>query len=294
MLHRSCLVIVLLLSYTELVSALEVQDDVGNRVVLKKPATRIISLAPHVTEMLFAVGAGNKIIGAVDYSDYPEAAKALPRVGGYSRLDVERIVSLKPELIVAWQDGNGKAVIKRLKQLGMSVYVTEPVEVLDVADNLERLALLTGNKGKGSKSATQFRANYARLQQQYSKKTRVSVFYQLWHQPLMTATDNHLIGKVISLCGGQNVFAGLASLTPKVGLESVLAANPQVIIASGMEAARPEWLDDWRRWKQLRAVQNEHLFFIPPDILQRHSPRILEGAQQLCLLLDQVRQSQHD
>lgn len=294
MLHRSCLVIALLLSYSGLVSALEVQDDVGNRVVLAKPAKRIVSLAPHVTEMLFAVGAGKNIIGAVDYSDYPQAAKSLPRVGGYSRLDVERIVSLKPDLVVAWQDGNGKAVIKRLQQLGLSVYVTEPVEVLDVADNLERLGLITGNSGQGKKSARQFRATYTSLQQQYSKKTQVTVFYQLWHQPLMTATDSHLIGKVISLCGGQNVFAGLVSSTPKVGLESVLAANPQVIVTSGMEAARPEWLDDWRRWKQLRAVQNQHLFFIPPDILQRHSPRILQGAQQLCQLLDQVRQSQSD
>ena len=294
MLHRSCLVILLFLSCPGLVSALEVKDDTGNRIVLTKPATRIISLAPHATEMLFEVGAGNKVIGAVDYSDYPEVAKTIPRVGGYSRLDVERIVSLKPDLVVAWQDGNGKVLIKRLQQLGMLVYVTEPVEVLDVANNLERLGLLTGNAVHGNESARQFRAKYSSLQRQYSGKSRVSVFYQLWHQPLMTATDNHLIGKVISLCGGQNVFAGLASLTPKVGLESVLAANPQVIIASGMEAARPEWLDDWRRWKQLRAVQNDHLFFIPPDILQRHSPRIIEGAQQLCRVLEQVRQSQRD
>lgn len=270
--------------------AVQVYDDVGNRIVISKPATRIISLAPHVTEMLFAIGAGSRITGAVDYSDYPEQARSIPRVGGYSRLDVERIVSLKPDLVVAWQDGNGKAVIKRLKQLALTVYVTEPVEVLDVASNMERLSMITGHREQGYAVARQFRSGYGHLQQRYRNKKKVSVFYQLWHKPLMTATDRHLIGKVIELCGGRNVFAGLPTTTPKVGLESVLAANPQAILASGMSKARPEWLDEWRKWPQLQAVKNGHLFFIPPDILQRHSPRILQGARQVCQALERVRQ----
>lgn len=269
--------------------ALAVTDDAGNLVVADGPASRIVSLAPHVTEMLFAVGAGAHIIGAVEYSDYPQQAGAIPRVGGYSRLDIERIVSLKPDLVVAWQDGNGKAAINRLRQLGLRVYVTEPVELLDVASNMQRLSQLTGNGEQGRKAAQKFHHDYKVLQQRYAGKRKISVFYQLWHKPLMTASGQHLIGKVISLCGGSNIFADVPATTPKVGLEAVLAANPRAIVASGMSEARPEWLDEWRQWPQLQAVKNGHLFFVPPDILQRHSPRILQGAKLLCQALDQVR-----
>ncbi len=271
--------------------AAEVRDDAGNVIVLNKKPDRIVSLAPHVTEMLFAIGAGDSIAGAVEYSDYPDQARSIPRVGGYSRLDVERIVALNPDLVVAWQDGNGSAAINRIRQLGLTVYVTEPVELLDVASNMQRLSLLTGTRHQGSKAAQQFRNEYRRLQLRYARKKSISVFYQLWHKPLMTATDRHLIGKVVNLCGGNNVFAGLAGTTPKIDLEAVLAVNPQAIVASGMSEARPEWLDHWRQWPQLQAVKHGHLYFVPPDILQRHSPRILQGAKLLCQALEQARQN---
>lgn len=282
------------LSLPVLAAPLSVKDDLGISVTLDRPAQRIISLAPHATEMLFAVGAGSRIVGAVDFSNYPEAAKAIPRVGGYHRLDVERIVNLKPDLVIAWRDGNGPPAIDRLKKLRLNVYVTEPVDLPDVASHLRRLSVLVGEEETGQAVAARFQVRYEGLKQRYENARPVSTFYQLWHQPLMTATNSHLIGQVIRLCGGANIFADLPVPTPKVGLEAVLAADPRAIIASGMDEARPEWLDDWRQWPKLRAVSNNHLFFVAPDILQRHSPRILDGADQVCAALDQVRSARGD
>jgi iron complex transport system substrate-binding protein len=117
----------------------------------------------------------------------------------------------------------------------------------------------------------------------------VEVFYQVWKQPMMTVNGKQIISDAIRLCGGRNVFAALPILAPTVTAEAVIAANPEVIVASGMGEARPEWLDDWRRWKTLAAVAGDNLYFIPPDLIQRHTPRILDGAEQLCLHLETAR-----
>lgn len=266
-----------------------VVDDTGATIVLDHPARRIISLAPHVTEMLYAVKAGQFIVGAVDYSDYPEAAKKIPRVGGYDRLDIERILTLKPDLVIAWQSGNPESTIKQLKQLGLTVFLSEPRELEDVAANLEKLGQLAGNETQAVAVATKYRQQLGSLRQQYSTRDRVTVFYQIWDQPLMTINGQQLISKVIDLCGGENVFAKLPTLVPQVSIEAVLLANPEAIVSGGMAAQRPEWIAQWQRWPQLRAVQHGALISIPSDLIQRHSPRVLEGAQLLCTALDRVR-----
>lgn len=265
-------------------------DDTGATVTLAQPAKRIVSLAPHVTEMLFAAGAGRQIVGAVEYSDYPEAAKAIPRVGGYSGFDLERIVALKPDLVVAWPSGNAQAALAKLRQLGLKIYLSEPRALEDVATDLERLAVITGHAAEGRKAAAEYRAGLKRLQQRYAGAARVRLFYQIWNRPLMTINGQHLIGHVIELCGGDNIFATLPTLAPQVDLEAVLRANPEVIIASGMGYERPEWLDEWQRWPQLAAVQSDSIYVIHPDIINRHSPRILQGAAQMCEQLQAVRQ----
>lgn len=266
-----------------------VTDDLGQTVVLAQPARRIVSLAPHATETLFTAGVGSRIVGAVSYSDYPEAAKTIPRVGGYHNLDLERIAALKPDLVVAWAGGNPPAQIERLRALGLTVYVSEPRKIEDVAYNVERLGALAGDAKAAREAAATFRRRHERLRARYANRPAVKVFYQIWNQPLMTVNGAHLISKAIALCGGVNVFHDLPALAPKVDLEAVLAADPEVIVASGMGQARPDWLDDWRRWPQLRAVRDGNLFFIPPDIIQRHSPRILDGAESLCRDLERVR-----
>lgn len=271
--------------------AIAVIDDLGREVRLTEPARRIVSLAPHVTELLYASGAGDYVIGAVSYSDYPEAAKALPRVGGYHKVDVEAVIALRPDLVIGWGEGNRPAERERLQALGIAVFVNDPHSLDDIAHSLQRLGRLAGTSATADVAADAFRARRAALETKYASRPPVRVFYQVWHAPLMTVNGEHLISAVIRLCGGDNVFAALPTLTPRIGTESVLAARPQAIVASGMDASRPEWLDDWRRWKDVPAVRDGHLFHIPPDLIQRHSPRILEGAEQLCRQLEEVRKS---
>ncbi len=268
---------------------ISVKDDTGASVHLKAPARRIVSLAPHVTESLFAIGAGERLVGTVDYSDYPDAAKRVPRVGGYSRIDLEAVIAKKPDLIIAWQSGNSQPQVEQLKALGLPVYVTQPNTMDDIADQLERFGQLSGSEATAKKTAADFRQRLARLRQANADKPRVRVFYQIWKAPLMTIGGPQIISDAIRLCGGENVFGQLSQMAPTVSVEAVLQADPEAIIATGMGDARPEWLSDWEKWTQLTAVRRKNLFHINPDIMQRHTPRILDGTDQLCRLLDTAR-----
>lgn len=266
-----------------------VVDDTGATVRLAQPARRIVSLAPHVTETLFAAGAAERIIGTVEYSDYPEAAKKLPRVGGYSRIDLEAVAALKPDLIIAWQSGNAAAHVDKLRALGFPLYVSQPNRIEDVASELERLGVLAGTSAVGNGAARQFRERLAGLQKKYAGRPAVRTFYQIWKQPLMTIGRRQIITDVVRLCGGENVFANLETMAPTVTVEAVIAANPEAIIASGMGDSRPEWLDDWKRWTSITAVARDNLFFVQPELIQRHTPRLLDGAERLCQHLETAR-----
>ena len=268
---------------------IELTDDTGQRIVLREPARRIVSLAPHVTENLFAAGAGERVVGVVAYSDYPEAARALPQVGGYNQIDLEAVVALRPDLVVGWRSGNRDAHLARLQAMGIPVYLNEPRSLDDVARSLEQFGRLAGSEDAAHAAATAFRARHAALAARYAGQPSVRTFYQIWDRPLMTVNDEHLIADVIRLCGGSNVFGSQTQLAPTIGVEAVLAANPEAIVASGMGDARPEWLDQWARWPQLEATRRDNLFFIPPDLIQRHTPRILDGAERLCAQLETAR-----
>ena len=269
-----------------------VTDDTGATLRLPAPARRIVSLAPHVTETLFAAGAGAYLGGAVDYSDYPQAAGKIPRVGGYSKLDLEAVAALKPDLAVGWASGNSPAHIEKLRALGIPVYLSQPERIDDVARSLERYGELAGTQTQARAAAADFRARLQSLRDMYGTRRPIRTFYQVWKQPLLTVGGGQVITDAIRLCGGENVFAGLKPLAPAVTVEAVLAANPEAIVASGMGEARPEWLDDWRQWKSLAAVRRDNLFFIPPDLIQRHTPRIAEGAARLCAHLETARRRQ--
>jgi iron complex transport system substrate-binding protein len=268
---------------------LQVTDARGQTLTLDKPAMRVVSLAPNLTEVAFAAGAGAQLVGAVDYSDYPEAAKAIPRVGSYDSVSYETVVSLKPDLVLAWQSGNGDEVIKRLEALGLKVYVDEPKSLEGIAQSLQAVGKLTGNAATADAAAQQFMQQLSDLRDTYSSKAQISVYYQIWDEPLLTLNGKHLISAIVQLCGGRNVFADALSLVSRISVESVVRADPQVIIASGMDKARPEWLDNWRKWTSMMAVKNGQLYFVPPDVLQRHTPRIIEGATMICEQLEKAR-----
>jgi iron complex transport system substrate-binding protein len=254
-----------------------VRDDYGNTVRLAKPATRIVSLAPHLTELVYAAGAGASMVGAVEYSDYPAAARELPRVGGDTTVSLEAVLALKPDLIVAWPNPGSVRIINRLGELGLPVFRSEPRELEDIATTLERLGALGGTSMEATSAARTFRARKTELEKRHSERANVRVFYQVWNRPLLTVNGDHVISKVIRLCGGENVFASLPLIAPEIDAEALLRAKPEVIITSNPAAERPPWLPKAR------------FYVVPAQLIQRHTPRLLDGAELVCRALDEVR-----
>lgn len=268
---------------------IRVEDDTGKTVVLDQPVHRIVSLAPNTTELLFAAGAGGRIVGAVEYSDYPEDAKRIPRIGSGFGFDLEAIIALRPDLIVSWQSGNPPWQVARLLDLGFPVFATEPRRLDDVPKLIERLGRLAGTETVAAEAAGRFQQERGRLQARYSGRPRVTVFYQILDASLLTVNGQHLINDVIDLCGGRNVFSDLSALTPRVDIESVLQKNPDAVLASGHEPLWPAWEQRWRAWLTLNAAARGNLFFIDPDLIHRQSPRVLQGAGQICTALEKAR-----
>jgi iron complex transport system substrate-binding protein len=281
--------LIALLAAAPALADIVVRDDEGRTLRLARPAQRIVSLSPDVTENLFAIGAGERVVGTVDYSNYPKAASAIARVGSYERVDLEAVAALRPDLVIAWKSGNSPTQVAKLAALGLPVYFTQPNRIEDVAANLERLGELAGTRDAAREVAARFSARVAVLRARHGERPRVRVFYEVWNQPLMTVGGQQAITDALRLCGGENVFAALKPLAAAVTVEAVLSADPEAIVASGMDAARPEWLDEWRRWPSMTAVARGNLFFVPPDHLQRHTPRLAEGIEALCAHLETAR-----
>lgn len=268
---------------------IKVIDDDGIQHIFDQSVKRIVSLMPHATELLFEVGAGDQVVGAVKYSDYPEAAKSIPRVGGYSALNIEAIVALEPDLLIAWPEGNRNRELDRLKALGLPIFVSDPREFKDIANALAVYGKITGKNEQAKTAVDGFNKKLNFLSKTYSAEEKVSVFYQVWNSPLMTQNGNTFISRAIELCGGINIFTDLPMTNPQVSIESILVQDPQVIVASGMGKARPEWLDDWRQYKTLQAVKKNQLFHILPELFQRPTSRFLIGTEQLCRAIEKAR-----
>lgn len=266
-----------------------VTDYRGRQITLKKPAKKIIALAPHIVENLFAAGAGEAIVGAVDHCDYPEQAENIPRVGAISAYSLEAIIKLQPDLIVLWGSGRGADIQVKLEKLGFTVYVSDPRRLADVPRSIRDYGILTQNEKTAELSARAFERQHQDLIRKFANAEEVSTLYQVWDKPIQTLNDTHIISNVIRLCGGSNVFGDALALAPKISVESVIARDPDVIIASGMGEERPDWLDSWKQWQNLKAVKNSDLYYIPPDLIQRHTPRILQGAALMCEHLELSR-----
>ena len=255
--------------------------------VQAQPAKRIIALSPHAVEMLYAIGAGDTIVAATDYADYPEAAKKIPRIGGYYGIQMERVMELNPDLIVVWDSGNKAEDINQLRTLGFNLYGSDPKTLEGVAKELEELGQLTGHVEEASKAAAAYRAELIRLRVENAKKSEPKVFYQLWSTPLMTVSKNSWIQEIMSVCHGQNVFYDAASDYPQVSLENVLLTLPDVILQSEEEGNVKGV--DWRQWPEIPAVKNQHIYQLNADLLHRATPRALLGVQALCDALDKAR-----
>jgi iron complex transport system substrate-binding protein len=247
-------------------------------------------MAPHITELLFAAGGGGAVVGAMNYSDYPPAAKQLPLVGSNAQIDIERVLALKPDLIVVWHSGNTARQLEQLTALGIPVFYSEPQRFEQVASSLERLGALLGTTAQAAQAATAFRQEVARLRQRYGQQPKVRMVYQVWDKPVYTLSNAHIIGDAIALCGGDNVFGKLKVVAPSVGVEAVLQANPEAIFGSEKSDPADAGIDMWKTYPRLAAVERGNLFRIPGVLLTRPGPRLTQGATLLCEKLELARQ----
>lgn len=269
-------------------ASFNVIDDDGHTVAFTKPAIRIISLSPHATELLFSAGATNQIVATVSYSDYPPQAKTIKRIGSYKKIDLESVVKINPDLIIAWNSGGNQQQIEDLKKLGFKVYFSEPRSFEDVATNIVNMGIILGTSTIANIKADEYLNELSRLKVKYRNLEKVKVFYQVWNKPLITINDGHLINSVIEFCGGSNVFGSLSMRAPRVGIESVIQKNPEAIII-GMSESRKDWVEPWFKWQSIDAVKNKNIYTINADLIVRQGPRILQGAKLLCEKLVDVR-----
>ncbi len=279
---------------THAAAAISVQDDNGNTVVLQRPAQRIVSLAPHATELVFAAGAGDHLVGTVSYSDYPPAARSIPQIGDNRQIDMERLIALKPDLLVVWLHGNAERQLESLRKLGIPMFYSEPHKLQDIPDTLIRMGQLFGTEPQAQKNAMELRRKLTGLAAQYGSRPPVRVFYQVWDRPLYTLNGRHIVSDAIRLCGGENVFAKLPVTAPTVNIESVLLENPEVVITGDRRNKPANGLDIWKPYSTLLAVRRGNLFSVDADLLNRAGPRMIDGAAVLCEKIEQARSHRGD
>ncbi len=270
---------------------IQAKDDTGMIVTISAPAKRIISLAPNLTEILFHIGAGSEIVGVVEYSDFPAEALEITKIGASNQFDIEKILSLEPDLIVAWESGNPTEDLSQLEKLGLTIFRTESRNLEDIASLMRRLGMLTGNKSSADTLADNFLDGTNAVRDSYQQRENLRVFYQIWSDPIYTLNGQHLISRLIEHCGGTNIFYEVEVLAPVVSTESVIERDPEVIVAGGYSGETPEWLGDWNQWSSISAVTNNHLYTVNTDRISRMGPRILPGMQELCEAIDKARVS---
>lgn len=250
------------------------------------PARRIVTLSPHLAELVFSAGAGGHLVGVVEFSDFPPEARSLPRVGDAFRVDYEAVVALRPDLVLAWTSGNPPETVQRLRTLGFRVVSLEPGALDDIGAHIAEIGTLAGTAVPAGEAADRFRSRLARLRERPAPVPAARVFIQLSQRPYFTVTDRHFLGQGLRLCGGHNVFGDLPGLTAIISMESIIEAAPEVIIASDMGGNAGEPLAAWQAWQQIPAVNQRRLYTLDADLLSRPSARILDGVEKLCRLLD--------
>jgi iron complex transport system substrate-binding protein len=281
------LIFIAALAAAQAQAAVTVKDDDGNLVTLQKPAQRVISLAPHVTEMLFAAGGGSHVVGVVAYSDFPEEAKNIPQIGSNREVDLERIMALKPDLIVVWRHGSSERQIEMVRKLGVPLFHSEPQKLDDIPESVARLGQLMGTEKVAGPAAADLRQQLASLHARYAKRPTVRVFYQVWDKPLYTLNGKHIVSDALRLCGGENIFASLPVTAPVVSVEGVLQENPEAIFATAEK--NYGGVSMWKPYGTLLAVRKDNLFTIDGNLVNRSGPRMIAGAATLCEKLELAR-----
>lgn len=262
----------------------------GDTLGLAAPAKRIITLAPNLAELVFAAGAGKHLKAVVEYSNFPAQVTEIPRVGDAFRIDLERIIKLEPDLVIAWKSGNPQAALYKLQQLGMKIWQVEITRPEEIAEVVRNISVAAGTQDHGLPVARHLQEKLERLKQANAGKTSVGFFYQISAHPLYTVNGQHIISRSLEICGGYNVFSELPTLAAQISRESVLLADPQTMIAPRVRAGDSE-LDVWLDWPQLQAVGESAMLYLPADEINQATPRLLDSIELACKLLDEVRKS---
>ncbi|HJW55493.1 MAG TPA: cobalamin-binding protein [Burkholderiaceae bacterium] len=270
-------------------AAISVRDDLGDTVVLAQPAQRVVSLAPHATEMLFAAGGAGRIVGTVQYSDYPPAARDIPRVGDNRQVDIERLLALKPDLLVVWRHNASLRQMEQLRKLGIPLFYSEPRKLDDIPDAVMRLGKLMGTESQAAPAAAVLRQQVDSLVARYRNRPLVRVFYQVWDRPLYTLNQSHIVSDAIRICGGENIFGTLALAAPSITYEAVLQENPEAIVSGDRQDQAVSGIELWKKYPGMLAVRRDNLFALDGDLMNRSGPRIIAGAAQLCERLELAR-----
>ena len=271
-------------------AAITVLDDDGKPVTLPKPAQRIVAMAPHVTELLFAAGGGAKIVGAVSYSDYPEAAKRIPNIGSNRQIDMERVIAMKPDLIVVWMHGSSERQVDELRALGIPMFYSEPRKLDDIAASLQKMGKLMGTEAVAEPAAAALRKELGALRAKYASRPPVRMFYQVWDKPLYTLNGAHIVSDAIRACNGVNIFAPLKVTAPIVSVEAVLQEDPEAIFSTGEGSQNDGGVNLWKPFTNMTAVKRNNLFRIDGNLLNRAGPRMVTGTAALCEKLELARQ----
>ena len=250
---------------------------------------RIIALAPHIVENLFAIGAGDNIVGTVDYADYPSEAQSIERIGGYYGISLEKVLALKPDLVIAWKSGNQSEDLAQIERLGIKVYLSNPTTIAGVADELLTFGEFTGNIEQSQQAANAFTQKLNGIVKSQQDKKNITGFYQLWAEPMMTVSKNTWISQLIETCHVSNVFAQSVTDYPQISIENVIVTKPQVIIIPDEKSKTPQPVVNWQKWPEVPAVKNDQFISVNADLLHRFTPRMLDGLADMCDKIDASR-----
>lgn len=284
---RRSLAALALLSAVTVAGARTVVDDLGRKVSVREAPLRIVSLAPGATEMLFAAGAGREVVATVEYSDEPPAARQVPRIGDVAAVDLERLVALRPDLVVLWAGGGNPAQREKIEGLHIPIYEQQVLRLADIPAAVRRLGVLAGTPAVADRAAQQMEARLAALIATYGRPAgrRPSVLMQVWNRPIYTIGGRHLMSDALQICGARNVFGDLAEAGPIVDTESVIARNPDIIIAAAPSGEGAAWVADWQQLKSLAAVRNHRVVAFEDQALSRLGPSVIGATEALCRTL---------
>lgn len=251
---------------------------------------RIVALAPHIVENLYAIGAGDLIVGTLDYADYPQEATKIERIGGYNGISIEKLLMLKPDMVIAWKNGNQAEDLAQIKRLGIELYLSDPRFIEGVASEILKLGQITGHIEQSKQVAETFTAKLNAIKVTQKDKTTLTGFYQLWPEPMMTVSKNTWINQLIETCQVTNVFANSDTDYPQISIENVIVTKPQVIIIPDEKTKRVMPTVNWQQWPEIPAVKYEQFISVNADLLHRFTPRMLDGLAQMCDKVDISRE----